>query len=313
MTAPGRQPPVAHRSSSVPVGLSLSATGQGPPTGPSGTGIGREVVRRPTLEDSDPRRFQLRRRRLERTLAWTLPLLVLAAWQVFAVAGWLDRKFFPPPGDIWRTGVQLARSGALWHDTFVSSRRLLYGFGLGSLVGIAVGVWTGTSKLARASLEPLVYALWTVPKLALLPLMLLIFGLGDKPIIVLIAINCFFIMMIPTTGAIVSVDPGYVEVSDSFQASRWQRFRDVLLPAALPQIFIALRLSAGAAVLTLVAAEFVQAADGLGFLIWNSWSLYLAKPMYVGIVVVAALGAIFTLLVGAIGRRLSPWYTKRER
>jgi ABC-type nitrate/sulfonate/bicarbonate transport system permease component len=141
--------------------------------------------------------------------------------------------------------------------------------------------------------------------------LLLIFGINDKPIIVLIAITNFFLVFIPTLHAFLTVPFEYREAAASFRAGRFQEFRHVSLLAALPQIFVALRLAAGASILTVVGIEFVVGSTGIGWLIWNSWNLLLSDRMYVGIVTVAIAGALFTIAVGAIGRLLTPW--SRER
>ena len=159
----------------------------------------------------------------------------------------------------------------------------------------------------RSALQPLVYALWTIPKLALLPLLLLFFGLGETPVIVLIAIECMFLVLIPTITAVVTVPAPYVEAARSFDASRWQMLRYVTLPVALPQMFVALRLSAGASVLVMVAAEYVNGKSGIGFVIFNSWQLFATKQMYVGIITVAVAGALFTLLVLGIASYFTRW------
>jgi ABC-type nitrate/sulfonate/bicarbonate transport system permease component len=273
----------------------------------SSNGRSRGVIRRPAAPDLDPARFRRRRRRLELTLAWTTPVVLLLLWQWASSAGALDDRFFPPPTRIWDAAVELHRDGALWEDAWASSRRVLWGYFLGCALGVLCGIPLGWSRLARAATEPLVYALWTVPKLALLPLLLLIFGLNETPIIVLILINCFFLVLIPTMAAIRSVPHSYREAALSFRASRWDMLRHVIMPAATPQIFVSLRLAAGASILVMVGAEFVQGRSGLGYLIWHSWSLFLADRMYVGIVFVAISGALFTMLVAAVGRRLTPW------
>lgn len=285
----------------------------GPEVGDDGArprplGLARaSVVRRPTREEVDPLRFRRRRRRIDRLLGIGLPVVLMALWQVCSDLGWFDSRFFPPPSRIWTAGVDLVDSGRLQHDLWVSSRRVLLGFALGSITGVAAAVALQASRLVRAAVEPLTYALWTVPKLALLPMLLLIFGIGETPIVILIVINCFFLVFIPTLAAMTSIPPAYREVAESFRASRWQMFRHVVFPCALPHIFVALRLTAGASILVLVAVEFVQSQEGLGYLIWNSWSLFLADRMYVGIVVVAVAGALFTMLVAAVGRRLTRW------
>jgi NitT/TauT family transport system permease protein/sulfonate transport system permease protein len=268
---------------------------------------GKATFRRPGRQELNPARYRKRRRRLERTLAWLSPILLVVLWQVASDRSWLDPRFFPSPTRIWDAGVETWRSGLLWDSMYASFKRVAWGFVLGCLAGIVLGIPLGLSRLARAATEPLVYALWTVPKLALLPLLLLIFGLNEKPLIVLIIINCFFLVLIPTQAAIKAVPHSYREAALSFRANRFDMLRHVIMPAALPQIFVALRLAAGAAILVMVGAEFVQANVGLGHMIWNSWSLFLPERMYVGIVVVAVAGAVFTLFIGWVGKRLSPW------
>jgi sulfonate transport system permease protein len=268
---------------------------------------GRTVVRTPTARERDPGRFRRRRRRLERGLAWATPLALILLWQWASTAEVIDPRFFPSPTAIWAAGVESWRDGLLVDNAKASFSRVAWGFTLGCGTGIICGIPLGLSRLARAATEPLVYALWTVPKLALLPLLLLIFGLNEKPIIILIAINCYFLVLIPTMAAVRSVPESYREAAVSFRATRWDMLRHVILPAATPQIFVALRLAAGASILVMVGAEFVQAREGLGHVIWNSWSLFLADRMYVGIVVVAVSGALFTLFIGWVGRRLAPW------
>ncbi len=273
---------------------------------------GEVIVKRlPGREEKDPALYRRRRRLLEVVLAIAVPVAALALWQLAAQVGWLDPKFFPAPTRIWETTRDLIESGRLQSDTWLTSKRVLYGFGLGCVSGIVVAVALSMSRLARAALEPTLYGLYTVPKLALLPLLLLIFGIGESSVILLIAINCFFLVFIPALHAFATVPEGYQEVAKSVRSSRWQTFRHVSWPSALPEIFVSFRIAAGAAVLTVVAVEFVTGREGLGFLIWNSWNLFFAPQMYVGIVVVAVLGALFTLLVGAVGRRLTPWSKER--
>lgn len=265
------------------------------------------VVIEPTRAEVDPIGHRRRRRSLEIALGISAPLALLAAWEVSSRSGWIEPRFFPAPSRVWATGVELARDGMLWSNLWASLRRTLIGFAVGCAAGIAAGVGLAMSRIVRNGLQPLIYALWTVPKLALLPLLLLVFGLGEMPILTLIALSCFFLVLIPTTSALVSVPTSYREATSSFGATKTQMLRHVLLPGALPQIFVALRVAAGASILVLVAAEFVQGNTGLGYMIWNSWSLFLADRMYVGIVVVALVGAAFTMLIGWIGNRLSPW------
>src|SRR6185312_14643218 len=123
---------------------------------------------------------------------------------------------------------------------------------------------------------------YTVPKLAILPLLLLILGIGEAPKLTLIAVTVFFIVLINTNGALEAVPPAHVEAGRSFGLNRIDMIRHIILPAASPQIFVGLRIAAGMAVLALVGAEFVAAESGLGYLIWNSWNLGIPSYMYIG-------------------------------
>lgn len=265
------------------------------------------VERRPGREEVDPRRSKVVRRRLEIALGVSVPILLLVIWEVASKTGALDPNFFPAPTDLWSTGVNLYGSGQIEAYIGISFRRVFEGFAVGSGAALIAGVGIGSSRIVRAALGPVIYALWTIPKLALLPLLLLFFGLGELPVVILIAVECFFLVLIPTMTAVASVPLTYREALDSFGASRWQMLRYVVLPASLPQMFVALRISAGASVLVMVAAEYVDGKEGLGFFIFNSWQLFATKQMYIGILTVAVLGALFTLLITAIGGYVTRW------
>ncbi|MBY4208112.1 ABC transporter permease [Rhodococcus fascians] len=252
-------------------------------------------------------RRQIRRRRIERGLGILVPILFVVLWQVVASAGLIDQRFFPPPTTVWNSALGLIGDGVLWSNTWATLQRILLGFFFGVVSGATVGLIMGMSSIIRAALDPLLTALYMVPKLALLPLFMLIFGIGELSFIVLISITVFFFVWLSTMAAFISVPENYREVARSFNASPFQQFRHVLLPAALPDIFVALRLSIGVAVLVVVGVEFVQSSSGLGWMIWNSWQLFLAPRMYVGIVVVAIMGVVLTAVVRWVGRLLIPW------
>ncbi len=267
------------------------------------------VARRsePGRAERDPATYVKRRRRLELTLAWTVPVALVALWQLAAARQWIDVRFFPGPKAIYEASRELVSSGLLFDAVWASAKRILAGYALGVTAGVVVGLLLGVFGLARAALEPTLMTLYVVPKIAVLPLLLLIFGLGDRPKVIAVAITVFFFMWIQTMEAVIATNPGYKEAMRSFDASAWQMFRGVYLPSSLPQIFVAARLCAGISVLVMVSVEFVQGNDGVGFLIWNSWSLFLATRMYVGIVAVSLMGLLFALVVKAIGRRVLPW------
>jgi sulfonate transport system permease protein len=248
------------------------------------------------------------------SLAVGVPLCLLVLWEVAATHGWIDRRLYPAPSDVVdETRTQFSEQHR-WHDVWVSTRRVLWGYGLGAAVGLVTGYVMGMSRLLRASLEPTLNALYTVPKLAVLPLFLLILGFGEEPVIAVIAVTVFFFIWIQTMASVVTVSTGYQEAAASFGANRWQMFRHVLLPASLPQVFVGLRVAAGVAVLTLIGVEFVFAPGeaGIGYVINQGREVLLPKQTYMGIIIAALMGVVFITVVKLVGRLLAPWATDDE-
>lgn len=271
------------------------------------------IRREPGLAESDPRRFQSRRRRIEFALAWLAPLALFLSWEWAAQSDVINPRYFPPPTELWSAMTDLVESGALWEHLWVTVRRVLIGFVLGSGIGVVVGLVLGTWWMMRAAFGPILSALYTVPKLALLPLFLLIFGIGETSKIAVIVVTVFFFMWISTQEAIVAVPISYREAARSFGANRLQMFWHVVVPAALPGMFVGLQLSAGVSVLVVIGIEFVQGGNGIGHLIWFSWSLFRPDRMYVGIIVAGLMGMVFTGLVRLAAKRLLPWASQEGR
>jgi sulfonate transport system permease protein len=267
------------------------------------------IVRVPGPAERDPVRHARRRRAVEVTLAVAVPVVLIGLWQLASSRGWVDRRLYPAPSDVVSEGRRQFADFNYAQDVWVTVKRILWGFFYGSVLGVAFGLVMGMSRTVRAALEPTLSALYTVPKLALLPVFLIIFGFGEKPVIVILAVTVFFFVWIQSMAAVMSVPEGYREAAVSFGAGRRQMFRHVILPAALPQIFVGLRIAAGVAVLTVIGVEFVFApgTQGLGYRINLARQTLLPKQAYVGIVISALIGVIFIWIVKRIGRALSPW------
>lgn len=268
---------------------------------------GPVVTRAPGLQEREPDRWMRRRRLIENGLAIAVPVVLLLLWQVGVWVGLIDRRFFGSPVTVVQTAIRLLGDGQLLAHLGVSVRRLLIGYACGVLAGVPVGLLLGQFRLLRAAFEPLINALYVVPKLAILPILLLTLPGKETPIVTLVAIAVFFIMALSALAAALMTPAGYIDAANSFQASRRVMFWRVVLPNALPQIFAALRIAAGAAVLMLVGAEFVTAGSGIGYFVWHSWSLFMADQMYVGIVAIALLGVVFAALVSLAERIAVPW------
>lgn len=252
-----------------------------------------------------------RRRQLAKLgLGIGVPAVLIGLWQVAVLSGLIEERLYPPPSQIAASAAELVTDGTLLAETWVSTQRILWGFLIGSVSGIGVGLAMGTTQWLRAALEPLLDALYTIPKLAILPIFISMFGIADAPKIAVIAVTVFFFVWIATMSAVMSVAEGYREAAKIFQSSRLQMFRHVLVPAALPEIFVGLRMSAGISVLILVAAESVVGNDGLGYLIFNSRAVFMNQKMFVGIVTVSLVGVLFTWIVKYAGAWLTPWSSR---
>lgn len=266
---------------------------------------GRTVVRRPGPAERNPRRHYLTRRAVEIVMAILGPVLFVALWQISVDVGWLDARRISSPWDVITSST--LRDAEVWRQTWITTKRMLTGFAIGTAAGLIVGIGMGVSRLLRATLESLLTALYTVPKIALLPVYLILFGFGESPRVYLIATVVFFFVWIYSMAAVMQVPAGYREAAESFDVSRWQMFRHVLLPGALPQIIVGLRVSAGVTVLMVISVELVLSSDGIGNLIERGRMLGIPDFTFVGIVISALLGVVFTFLVKVIGRRLTPW------
>lgn len=235
------------------------------------------------------------------------PFLLLGLWEILARTGVLDRRFFPPPSEVVDSALHLVKDGSLFAAAVESLHRLLLGYGIGAVCGIAVGLWLGLSRWSRALIEPWMMITYPIPKLAVYPLLVLIVGLGDLPIIILLAIAVFYIVAMNSLAGVLAIKPVVLDVARDCRASFLQSFWTIALPASLPHIFTGLEVSLGIAYVMLVAAEFVGAKAGLGSIIWSSWQLFDVAPMYVAIVAVSTLGYLSVLGLRAVGSKIMPW------
>ena len=261
----------------------------------------------------DVRQAASRKRTGERVVAVLSPLLLLGVWEGLVWITLLDSRFFPAPSMIVGTLVDLVRTGELFTHLAISMTRIAVGFAIGAIPGILVGVAMGLSGIIRAAINPIVGAIYPIPKIAILPLILLIFGLGELSKYVIIAIAVFFLVLINTMAGVMNIEKIYLEVGRNFRASRFDAFRTIAIPGALPLIFAGTRLDWGVALLVIVAAEFVGAKSGLGYMIWQSWQIFAIETMYVGLIVIAFVGWASFLILDEIERYLVPWKPSHQK
>jgi NitT/TauT family transport system permease protein len=232
---------------------------------------------------------------------------VLVAWEGFARLGWVPVLFLPSPVGVVLEARDMVVSGELFVHLAASLRRLLVGFGVGAALGIVVGVTVGFFSIAEAVGTPLIAATFPIPKIALLPLLILWLGLGEASKVAVIALGVFFPMAINTATGVRQADPLLVRAAVSFGARRWSVIRKVVLPSALPMIFAGLRLGAGTALLLLVAAEMIAVESGIGFLVLHAGNLMQTTKLMVGIVLLSLLGVLSHWTLGRLERLAVPW------
>ncbi len=244
-------------------------------------------------------------------LALLSPIAILVLWQLLSSAAILNPIFFPPPSEIVGSLGDPRVMARLPGDIAASISRILVGFAIGAGLGLATGLILGMLRLPRLLLAPVFAALYPVPKIAILPLLMLVFGLGDPSKWAAIAIGAFFLVFYNTLTGVLQIPAIYLDVARNARASRLQVFRTVALPAAVPNIFNGLRLATGTSFVVLAAAEFVGSRTGLGTFIWISWNTFAVNRMYLGIIILSLLGYLSITFVGWLETRMVPWAPRR--
>ena len=247
------------------------------------------------------------RKYLERCISVLSPLILLALWEFGATIGWVDTRFFPAPSAIFAEAAGMIASGELWSNVSISLQRIAIGYCIGAVPGVVIGLAMGLFGPIRAAIQPLVDATFPIPKIAVLPLFIMVFGLGEASKYAIIATAVIYLVLINTVAGVRNIEKIYLDVGKNFGASKWMMFVDVALPGSLPLIVAGLKLGMGVALLVIVSAEFVGARSGIGYLIWTSWQVFQVEKMYVGLLASAVIGFGSALLLNYLERFLIPW------
>ncbi|MFF5261670.1 ABC transporter permease [Actinomadura viridis] len=267
----------------------------------------RWVVRKPEERRRTVAQQARRDRTLRIVLGLVIPVGMLVSWELWARMGWMDARFFSQPTAVAQRAARDIDSGLLWSETWTTIVRLVIGYVAGSVVGIVVGLLLSQSKILRWLVEPLIRGLYVIPKLALLPLFLLLFGIGEMPKLVFISLGTFYIVAFTTLSAAMMIPTAFHEVARSYGLNGRQKFRWLIVPASMPQIVSSLRLASGISILLVIAVEFVNAEEGVGYYTWHAWQLFVPDRMYVGVLTISILGLVFSALIGKLGSRLVRW------
>ena len=234
-------------------------------------------------------------------------LMFLAFWELSVALGWVNPLFTSSPSRILRTGFEMFADGSIFYDLQVSGFEFLVGYGLAVLIGVPLGILMGWYGRLNAVLDPFVSALYATPRIALLPLVMIWFGIGIASKIAIVFLGAVFPILVNTITGVRTIDADFVKVARSFGASDRQMFLTVALPSSVPLLLTGLRLGLGHALVGIVVGEMYGATHGLGFLIAVAGARFQTDKVMVGIILIARAGVALTELLRLIERRFERW------
>jgi sulfonate transport system permease protein len=253
---------------------------------------------------------QLNARKKAQPSAWTpwiLPVLLVAGWQAASQLGWLSSRILPEPWAVAKAFWTLAESGELWVHLRTSLWRATSGFAIGAGLGLLLGLLTGSFRRAETLLDTTLQMIRNIPALALIPLVILWFGIDETAKLFLLAVGVFFPVYLNTFHGIRSADQGLIEMARSYGLSGWPLYRDVILPAALPSILVGVRFSLGLVWVLLIVAETISAQAGIGYMTMNAREFLQTDVVLVGILLYALLGKLADLLSRGMEKHFLRW------
>jgi sulfonate transport system permease protein len=238
---------------------------------------------------------------------WILPVLLIAGWQAASQLGLLSSRILPEPWAVAKAFWTLAESGELWVHLRTSLWRAISGFAIGAGLGLLLGLLTGSFRRAETLLDTTLQMVRNIPALALIPLVILWFGIDETAKLFLLAVGVFFPVYLNTFHGIRSADQGLIEMARSYGLSGWPLYRDVILPAALPSILVGVRFSLGLVWVLLIVAETISAQAGIGYMTMNAREFLQTDVVLVGILLYALLGKLADLLSRGMEKHFLRW------
>lgn len=245
---------------------------------------------------------------VNRLIPWIIPLLLIICWQGAVMVGWLSTRILPSPCAVLQAGWSLAYSGELWHHLAISSWRAAVGFGIGGSIGLLLGLITGISRFGALLIDSTVQMVRNVPHLALIPLVILWFGIDEPAKIFLVALGTFFPVYLNTNHGVRHVDAGLLEMARNYGLSGFTLFRHVILPCALPSILVGVRFALGLMWLTLIVAETISASSGIGYLAMNAREFLQTDVVVMAIILYAVLGKMADVAARLLERSWQSWH-----
>lgn len=246
-------------------------------------------------------------------LPWLLPILLIVIWQIASSTGLLQSGVLPAPSSVVSAFWHLLISGELWQHVKVSAGRALLGLLVGGGLGLVLGLLNGSSRVASTLLDTTLQMIRNIPALALIPLVILWFGIDETAKLFLVAVGVFFPIYINTYHGIRSVDPQLIEMGRSYGLNRWQLYKDIILPGAMPSILVGLRFSLGLVWVLLIVAETISAQSGIGYMTMNAREFLQTDIVLVGILMYALLGKLADVFAQLLERYLLRWHSGYQK
>jgi sulfonate transport system permease protein len=244
---------------------------------------------------------------LSRLIPWLLPAAAIGVWQLLSAAGAIDPRIVPAPLTVLEAAWALTASGELFRHLLESLLRALRGLAIGGTIGITFGLLNGLSRRSELTFDTSFQMVRTIPNLAMLPIAILWFGIGEESKTFLIALGTTFPLYVNTFHGVRSVDPKLIEMARSYGLSGFTLLRDIILPGAMPSILVGLRYALGVMWVTLIVAETVAADRGIGYMVSNARDFMQTEIILVGILLYALLGKLADSLARLAERRLLRW------
>jgi sulfonate transport system permease protein len=252
--------------------------------------------------------------RASRSLApWLVPLAILVGWELAADSGAIAQRVLPAPSSVGAAFWRTCEDGSLLRAIEISSARALQGLLIGGALGFGLGVMNGLCRPAELLLDSTFQMLRNVPHLAIIPMVILWFGIGEGAKIFLVAIGVLFPVYLNTYHGVRAIDPGLIEMARVYGLSRWGLLWRVILPGALPSVFVGLRYGLGIMWLTLIVAETISASSGIGYMTMNAREFLQTDVVLLGIIIYAALGKISDIVAKRGERALLGWHPSHAR
>ncbi len=245
---------------------------------------------------------------IKKLLPWLPTVVLISIWQWAVHSGWLSSRILPAPLSVLDAFIALAQSGELWTHVKTSTWRALSGFAVGASIGLVLGLLTGTFKQLETLLDTTLQMVRNIPPLALIPLVILWFGIDETAKLFLVSFGVFFPVYLNTFHGIRSVDPHLIEMASNYGLRGWRLYRHVILPGALPSILVRVRFSLGLMWILLIVAETISAQSGIGYLTMNAREFLQTDIVLVGIVLYALLGKMADLFAKALERHFLRWH-----